>query len=188
MPAKRPDLAGWTASKDGVRGPTMDQFRGEPFGGEGLLGARVVRERRREAGTRCGDGSSRTVGLARVVAVRGGERAALEGQRQGRVHGGASRSDMPRSARCRCRHRHPGVQPTNNHAERALRSAVIYGKLSPGSQSDAGEQRVAPLLSAHTTCRLRRRPAARRRHRRHHRRQPRRPSAPARLSRGTERS
>jgi hypothetical protein len=65
---------------------------------------------------------------------------------------------------------------------------VIYGKLSPGSQSDAGEQRVAPLLSAHTTCRLRRRPAARRRHRRHHRRQPRRPSAPARLSRGTERS
>jgi len=54
--------------------------------------------------------------------------------------------------------RHPGVQPTNNHAERALRSAVIYRKLSLGSQSDAGERRVARLLSAHTTCRLQHRP------------------------------
>ena len=54
--------------------------------------------------------------------------------------------------------RHPGVQPTNNHAERALRSAVIYRKLSLGSQSPAGEQRVARLLSAHTTCRLQHRP------------------------------
>jgi transposase len=50
-----------------------------------------------------------------------------------------------------------GVQPTNNHAERALRSAVIYRKLSLGSQSDRGEQRIARLLSAHTTCRLQRR-------------------------------
>ena len=50
------------------------------------------------------------------------------------------------------------MQPTNNHAERALRSAVIYRKLSLGSQSEAGEQRVARLLSAHTTCRLQRRP------------------------------
>jgi transposase len=51
----------------------------------------------------------------------------------------------------------PGVQPTNNHAERALRGAVIYRKLSLGSQSQAGEQRTARLLSAHTTCRLQRR-------------------------------
>ena len=48
----------------------------------------------------------------------------------------------------------PGVQPTNNHAERALRGAVIYRKLSLGSQSHAGEQRIARLLTAHTTCRL----------------------------------
>ena len=54
--------------------------------------------------------------------------------------------------------RHPGVEPTNNHAERALRSAVIYRKLSLGSQSPAGEQRVARLLTAHTTCRLQHRP------------------------------
>jgi transposase len=52
---------------------------------------------------------------------------------------------------------HEGVQPTNNHAERALRSAVIYRKLSLGSQSEDGEQRTARLLSAHTTCRLQRR-------------------------------
>lgn len=52
---------------------------------------------------------------------------------------------------------HQGVQPTNNHAERALRGAVIYRKLSLGTQSQNGERRVARLLSAHTTCRLQRR-------------------------------
>ena len=51
----------------------------------------------------------------------------------------------------------PGVQPTNNHAERCLRGAVIYRKLSLGSQSEHGEQRIARLLSAHTTCRLQQR-------------------------------
>jgi transposase len=50
-----------------------------------------------------------------------------------------------------------GVQPTNNHAERALRGAVIYRKLSLGSQSKRGERRIERLLSAHTTCRLQRR-------------------------------
>ena len=50
-----------------------------------------------------------------------------------------------------------GVEPTNNHAERALRSAVIYRKLSLGSQSEDGERRIERLLSAHTTCRLQRR-------------------------------
>jgi transposase len=51
----------------------------------------------------------------------------------------------------------PGVQPTNNHAERCLRGAVIYRKLSLGSQSETGEARIARLLSTHTTCRLQRR-------------------------------
>ena len=46
------------------------------------------------------------------------------------------------------------MQPTNNHAERALRGAVIYRKLSLGSQSEGGERRIERLLSAHTTCRL----------------------------------
>jgi transposase len=52
---------------------------------------------------------------------------------------------------------HKGVEPTNNHAERALRGAVIYRKLSLGSQSDGGERRIQRLLSAHITCRLQRR-------------------------------
>jgi transposase len=49
---------------------------------------------------------------------------------------------------------HKGLEPTNNHAERALRGAVIYRKLSLGSQSEGGERRIERLLSAHTTCRL----------------------------------
>ena len=50
---------------------------------------------------------------------------------------------------------HPGVQPTNNHAERSLGSAVIYRKLSlGGTQTEGGERRIERLLSAHTTCRL----------------------------------
>ena len=53
---------------------------------------------------------------------------------------------------------HRGVEPTNNHAERALRGSVIYRKLSLGNQSDEGERRIERLLSIHTTCRLQRRP------------------------------
>ena len=34
---------------------------------------------------------------------------------------------------------------------------MIYRKLSLGSQSEQGEQRIARLLSTHTTCRLQRR-------------------------------
>jgi transposase len=52
---------------------------------------------------------------------------------------------------------HNGVEPTNNHAERSLRGAVIYRKLSLGSQSEAGERRIERLLSASVTCRLQRR-------------------------------
>jgi transposase len=53
---------------------------------------------------------------------------------------------------------HKGIEPTNNHAERALRGAVIYRKLSLGTQSNEGERRIERLLSVHTTCRLQRRP------------------------------
>jgi len=53
--------------------------------------------------------------------------------------------------------KHPDVEPTNNHAERALRAAVIYRKLSFGSQSEGGERRIERLLSTHTTCRLQQR-------------------------------
>ena len=50
-----------------------------------------------------------------------------------------------------------GVEPTNNHAERGLRGAVIYRKLSLGSQSDQGERTIERLLSASITCRLQKR-------------------------------
>lgn len=50
-----------------------------------------------------------------------------------------------------------GTQPTNNHAERGLRRAVNYRKLSLGSQSQTGERHTARLLFAHITCRLQRR-------------------------------
>jgi transposase len=50
-----------------------------------------------------------------------------------------------------------GVEPTNNHAERSLRGAVIYRKLSLGSQSEGGERRIERLLSASITCRLQQR-------------------------------
>jgi len=48
----------------------------------------------------------------------------------------------------------PGVAPTNNHAERGLRGAVIYRKLSLGSQSEEGERTIERLLSVSVTCRL----------------------------------
>ena len=48
-----------------------------------------------------------------------------------------------------------GVEPTNNHAERGLRGAVIYRKLSLGTQCDRGERSIERLLSASITCRLR---------------------------------
>jgi transposase len=50
-----------------------------------------------------------------------------------------------------------GVEPTNNHAERGLRGAVIYRKLSLGSQSEQGERTIERLLSASITCRLQKR-------------------------------
>jgi transposase len=50
----------------------------------------------------------------------------------------------------------PDVEPTNNAAERGLRAAVIYRKLSLGSRSQGGERAIERLLSVDQTCRLRR--------------------------------
>lgn len=50
-----------------------------------------------------------------------------------------------------------GVEPTNNAAERGLRHAVIYRKLSQGSRSEQGKRTTERLLSAAITCRLQRR-------------------------------
>ena len=47
-----------------------------------------------------------------------------------------------------------GIEPTNNTAERALRPAVIYRKLSFGTQSATGSRYLERLLSVSETCRL----------------------------------
>ncbi len=46
-----------------------------------------------------------------------------------------------------------GVEPTNNAAERSLRHAVIWRKLSFGTQSAAGSRFVETLLTTIETCR-----------------------------------
>jgi transposase len=51
----------------------------------------------------------------------------------------------------------PDVEPTNNAAERGLRAAVIYRKLSLGSRSQGSERTIERLLSVDQTCRLQRR-------------------------------
>ena len=46
-----------------------------------------------------------------------------------------------------------GVEPTNNPAERALRSPVIHRKISLATQSSSGERFAERALSAAGTCR-----------------------------------
>ena len=52
--------------------------------------------------------------------------------------------------------RHEGVEPTNNVAERALRCAVQWRKISFGSRSARGEVAVARMLTVTRTCQLQR--------------------------------
>lgn len=47
----------------------------------------------------------------------------------------------------------PGVEPTNNDAERPLRRAVLWRRRSFGTQSDAGSRFVERILTAVTTLR-----------------------------------
>jgi len=49
---------------------------------------------------------------------------------------------------------HEGVEPTNNHAERVLRPAVLWRKTSFGHQSETGKQYVERMLTVVTTLRL----------------------------------
>jgi transposase len=48
---------------------------------------------------------------------------------------------------------HDGVEPTNNASERSLRHAVIWRKLSFGTQSERGSRFVEAMLSVIETCR-----------------------------------
>jgi len=77
----------------------------------------------------------------------------------------AGRDRGPRSMRGTCRElydhrawlwtflRHEDVEPTNNAGERALRHAVIWRKLSFGTQSAAGSRFVETMLTVIETCR-----------------------------------
>lgn len=47
----------------------------------------------------------------------------------------------------------PGIEPTNNHAERELRGLVIWRKLTFGSRSDRGTRFAANIKSVVHTCR-----------------------------------
>ena len=51
----------------------------------------------------------------------------------------------------------PGVEPTNNPAERALRAPVIHRKVSLGTQSNDSERFAERALSAAATCHQQRR-------------------------------
>lgn len=53
--------------------------------------------------------------------------------------------------------RHAGVEPTNNAGERSLRHAVIWRKLSFGTQSASGSRFVETMLTVIETCRQQRR-------------------------------
>lgn len=50
-----------------------------------------------------------------------------------------------------------GVEPTNNAAERAIRPAVIWRRTSFGSQTKAGSNFVARMLTVVTTLKSQRR-------------------------------
>ncbi|MCA1678206.1 MAG: transposase [Actinobacteria bacterium] len=52
----------------------------------------------------------------------------------------------------------PGIDPTNNAAERALRHAVILRKVSLGTQSERGNRWIERACSIRESCRLQHRP------------------------------
>jgi transposase len=52
----------------------------------------------------------------------------------------------------------PGLEPTNNSAERALRHPVIWRRNSHGTQSDLGSRSVERILTVVETCRQQERP------------------------------
>lgn len=53
--------------------------------------------------------------------------------------------------------RHPGVEPTNNHAERALRPFVLWRKTSYGSQSERGRLFAERIMTVAHSLRLQKR-------------------------------
>jgi transposase len=53
--------------------------------------------------------------------------------------------------------RQPGIEPTNNHAERLVRHGVLWRRSSHGTDSEAGSRFVERILTTVSTLRLQRR-------------------------------
>jgi hypothetical protein len=51
----------------------------------------------------------------------------------------------------------PGVEPTNNFAERTIRPYVLWRKISFGTQSERGNRFVERMMTVTATCRQQRR-------------------------------
>ena len=52
-----------------------------------------------------------------------------------------------------------GIEPTNNAAERSLRAAVLWRKVSYGTQSERGSRFVASMLTVLMSCQQQKRNA-----------------------------
>lgn len=106
--------------------------------------------------SRCRDGTITRRGLKRILAP-------LRAEVQGLLLRGLCSDNRRLTGMCRELYDHrdwlwtfletDGVEPTNNAAERALRHAVIWRKLSFGTQSAAGSRFVETLLTVIETCR-----------------------------------
>lgn len=122
------------------------------------LGQELLKETREvfRHWSRCRDGTLTRAGLKRVLAPHRQQVAAL--LLRGVFSGNSRLVGMCRELHD---HRdwlwtfldHDGVEPTNNASERSLRHAVIWRKLSFGTQSASGSRFVETTLTVLETCR-----------------------------------
>ena len=126
----------------------------------GLAGLRIAKELFRTWEELAGDGDRARL-VERIAPLKAELRALLEGaarkSTRNRRHRSFAKNLLKLWPALWTFTEIDGVEPTNNHAERGLRGAVIYRKLSLGSQSEQGERSIERLLSASVTCRLQQR-------------------------------
>jgi len=106
--------------------------------------------------SRCRDGTITFVGLQRLMRP-------IRQEVDGLLLRGVFSGNPAITGMCEELHKHrqwlwtflevEGVEPTNNASERALRHAVIWRKLSFGTQSAHGSRFVATILTVVETCR-----------------------------------
>jgi transposase len=95
-------------------------------------------------------------------------RTALDAQHfNGLLYAGTGSHDSKLRNQCKSLHKHNehlwrflttrGIEPTNNVAEHALRPAVIYRKLSFGTQSEHGSRFVERIFTVLGSCRMQKR-------------------------------